>query len=198
MEIGVYQIAEAAGVPAASVYHFFPTKEAAFIALAQRYADQLFEVHRAPIEACLIRNWTDLFEIDARRAMEFYNANVPALTIFYGGHAGVETREIDRVTTSSMSKLAYGRLDKIFHMPFLSHPEIKFTARMNILDAIWSMSVRQEGYIAEDYHQEAISACHAYSQSFLPGRLEKREFLIDAAKNGERISLAFDAEDPAS
>ena len=36
-DIGLYQIAERAQVPTASVYHFFPTKEAALLALAAEH-----------------------------------------------------------------------------------------------------------------------------------------------------------------
>ena len=56
-EIGPYQIAERAGVPPASVYQFFPTKEAAYQALAERYLDGLLEVHAQTIEARLIQTW---------------------------------------------------------------------------------------------------------------------------------------------
>jgi AcrR family transcriptional regulator len=35
--VGLYDIAKHANVPPASVYHFFPTKEAAFVALAERF-----------------------------------------------------------------------------------------------------------------------------------------------------------------
>lgn len=195
-DVGLYQIAEKADVPPASVYHFFPTKEAAFVALAQRFVDQLLELHRAPIPARLVRNWTDLFEIDTRRAMDFYNANIPALKIFYGGHGGVETREIDRIASVKMSSSGYARLNQIFHMPFLTNPDIKFEARLSILEAIWSLSVRDTGRITEEYHREALEACFAYSHTFLPGRLEPRPLLIEAIQNDGSIVLPFDAEYP--
>lgn len=190
-DIGLYQIAEKADVPPASVYHFFPTKEAAFVALAQRYVDQLLELHRTPIQARLIRNWTDLYEIDTRRGMEFYNANVPALKIFYGGHGGVETREIDRIASAKMSRSGYARLNRIFHMPYLTNPDIKFAARLSILEAIWSLSVREMGRITEEYHREALEACFAYSHTFLPGRLEPRPFLTEAIETDASIVLPF-------
>ncbi|OYW87702.1 MAG: hypothetical protein B7Z22_03915 [Hyphomonas sp. 32-62-5] len=48
-EIGLYQIADQANVPPGSVYHFFPTKEAAFLALANRYLSGFEALTRKPI-----------------------------------------------------------------------------------------------------------------------------------------------------
>lgn len=193
-EIGLYQIAERAGVPPGSVYHFFPTKEAAFVALAKRFAARLMEVHRTPIEARALGNWTDLYRIDTRRAMEFYNSNPPALKIFYGGFGGIEEREVDRVVAQTIAANGYARMNRIFHMPYMSNPGAKLEARLAILDAIWTLSTRKHGRITEDYYEESYAACVAYSRIYLPDRIERRQELIDAASKGKAIVLPFDEE----
>lgn len=193
-DIGLYQIAERAGVPPGSVYHFFPTKEAAFVALANRLMARLMDVHRTPIEARAIGNWTDLYRIDTRRALEFYNSSQPALKIFYGGFGGIEEREVDRINTQMMADNAYSRLNRVFHMPYLSNSRQKFEVRLGILDAIWTLSTRRHGRITEDYYEEAYSACVAYSRIYLPERIERRQELIDAADKRQAIILPFDEE----
>jgi AcrR family transcriptional regulator len=190
--IGLYQIAERAGVPPASAYHFFPTKEAAFVALAERYAARLVATHRTPIEASSILNWPDLFGIDARRAMDFYNANRPALKIFYGGYGGVEGRKVDRVTMEGLAQSSYARANRIFHMPYLSDTVRPFEVRLSILDAIWTSSVQRHGMITDEYHHEAYAACIAYFSLYLPGRIERRDVLVRAAERGQSIVLPFD------
>src|SRR5882757_2380501 len=62
-DIGLYQIAEEAGVPPASTYHFFPTKDAAFLALAQRYLDGFVAVSAEPIDAAELKSWQHLIAI---------------------------------------------------------------------------------------------------------------------------------------
>lgn len=194
-EIGLYQIAEKAGVPPASVYHFFPTKEAAYRALADRYLGELMEVHRAPIEAKSLGSWTDLFRIDARRGMTFFNDRPPALKIFYGGYAGVEAREVDQANTHKMASANYDRLNRIFHMPHINHPERIFEVRLAILDAIWATSVRYHGSITESYFEEACRAAIAYARLYLPDHLERRDTLIEASNRGGALALPFDGDE---
>lgn len=196
--IGLYQIAEAAGVPPASVYHFFPTKEAAYMALAERCSDELSQVHTQPIEASLVKSWQDLFRIDAGRAMEFYNSHSPYLKIIYGGYGGVEARNIDRVLATRFANLSYDRLNRIFHMPYMKDPAKVFEVRLSILDSIWEISVRRYGLITQEYFDEAYNACLAYIRLYLPDHIEPRAVLVDAARQGAAVQLAFPsmADDP--
>lgn len=191
-EVGLYRIAEQAAVPPGSVYHFFPTKEAAYTALAMRIMDLLVAVHREPIPAAALPSWQDLFRIDISRARDFYNARPAGLKIFYGGYGGVDARKIDQSVSFNLAKAGYARMNAIFHMPFLSQPEKRFECRIAILDAIWSLSVRQHGTINDAYFEESYQACVAYSRTFLPERIELRDELRNAAENGEMICIPFD------
>jgi AcrR family transcriptional regulator len=192
--IGLYQIAERAGVPPASVYHFFPTKEAAYVALASRCCEELLEVHRRPIEARSIKSWQDLYRIDVRRAMEFYNSYPPYLKIIYGGYGGVDAHNVDKVLALFFSSSSYDRFDRIFHMPAMSEPEKKFEIRVGILDSVWQISVRRHGRITEEYFEESVKAAIAYSRLYLPDHLEPRPFLVEAAERGATIELPYDQD----
>lgn len=192
--IGLYQIAERAGVPPASVYHFFPTKEAAYVALATRCSEELLEVHRQPIRARLIRGWQDLYQIDARRAMEFYNKHPQYLKIIYGGYGGVDAHNVDKVLALSFSGSSYDRLNRIFHMPIIKDPEKKFEIRLAILDSVWQISVRRYGRITEEYFQESVKAAISYGRLYIPEFLEPQELLLRASENDEELLLPFDAD----
>jgi AcrR family transcriptional regulator len=193
--IGLYQIAEKAGVPPASVYHFFPTKEAAYQALAERYLDGLVRMHSEPIEAARIKSWQDLSAIDMRRAMDYYNARPPMLKILYGGYGGVGARDIDIVTNEKLAKASYRRLNQIFHVPHFPGEEVKAQIALGILDAIWTISVRLHGRITEAYYEEALSACTAYRRLYMPEFLAPRELLTETTARGGTLSLSYAAED---
>lgn len=191
-QIGLYRIAEQAGIPAASAYHFFPTKEAAFTAVAIKALDELMEVHRQPIPARDVLTWQALFRIDVNRARDYFNSNPAGMKILYGGYGSVDSRNIDEAQSRRMSGASYRRLDSIFHMPFLRNPDQKFENRMAILDAIWSNSVRRFGVIRDEFHDEAYIACVAYANTYLPERLEPRQELLEAAEAGGVVSLGYD------
>lgn len=191
-EVGLYQIAEEAGVPPPSVYHFFPTKEAAFSAVAENFTERLLDVHRRPIAASRLRTWPDLLQIDIDRARDCYNASIPALKIFYGGHGGVNAKNIDELVARKISTRSYDRLNFLFHMPPLARAPDIFEMRLAILDAIWAVSVRRHGSITEQYHRDAFEACVAFSRLHLPTYLERRAAIIDAENRGLEVRLAHD------
>jgi AcrR family transcriptional regulator len=190
-QIGLYQIAEKAGVPPASVYHFFPTKEAAYQALAERYLEGLLEVHRQPIEARRIHSWQDLVAIDMRRAMDYYNARPPMLKILYGGYGGVEARNIDILVTEQMSEAAADRLNLIFHAPVQRDAAKKTQISLALLDAIWTISVRLHGRITEEYFDESYRVLVTYRRFYLPEFLEPRELLLQAQAEGGAVTLPY-------
>ncbi len=191
-EVGLYRIAEQAGVPPASVYHFFPTKEAAFTALAMRIMDQLLDVHHEPIHARDVQTWQDLFRLDSTRACSFYNNHPAGLKIFYGGYGGVDARRIDEAATAKLAHAGYARLDKLFHMPFVRNPDFKFSCRLSILDSIWSSSVQRYGLITDEYHEEAVTACLAYSRTFLPDRIEQRDEFRALVEADGTVEIPFE------
>lgn len=193
-DVGLYQIAERAGVPPPSVYHFFPTKEAAFGAVAERFTERLIEVHRQPIPANQLQTWADLLRIDVDRARDCYNASVPALKIFYGGYGGVNTKNIDELVARKISTRTYDRLDFLFHMPALDRAAEIFELRLAILDAVWSVSVRRHGTITDQYHRDAYEACVAFSRLYLPTYLERRAEIIEADRRGLAVRLPHDGE----
>ncbi len=191
-ELGLYRIAEEAGIPPASAYHFFPTKEAAFTALAMRLVEELVVARSKPVPARTVQSWQALLRCDIERTRDFFNEHPAGLKIFYGGFGGVDTRHIDQPLSLQLASAAYERLNSLFHMPAMRDPTSRFETRIAILDALWSLSVRQHGTITDEYFEESIIACLAYSLTFLPERLEPRERLLEAIEADAQLVIAYD------
>lgn len=191
-EIGLYQIAAQAAAPPASVYHFFPTKEAAYQALAERYLKGLLEMHAEPIEARAVATWQAFLAYDMRRGVDYYNARPAMLKIIYGGYGGVGARNIDEVTTDLMSRSSGRRTRKLFNMPRDPNGAVRSQLVLAIIDACWTASVRLHGKITEDYFQESVRAVIAYQRLFLPEYVEPTEFLRQAIERGESFSLPYE------
>jgi len=95
-EVGLYDIAGAAKVPPASVYHLFPTKEAAFVALAERYLIGLKRhiVRTAP--GGQLQRWQDFVTLELHRAIEYYNDHKVMSKLFFGANVIPDVRLLGR------------------------------------------------------------------------------------------------------
>lgn len=173
-EVGLYDIAAAAEVPPASVYHLFPTKEAAFVALAERYLVGLRDCIIAPIERGRLRRWHDLVTIELYRAVEYYNAHAVMLKLFFGANVIHDVRVLDVKNVEAASAMTYHRMNKIFDMPYIEDGDTKFAALIGIYDGIWMTSYARHGRITPDFARETELAGIAYCETFLPPAIPLR------------------------
>jgi AcrR family transcriptional regulator len=196
-DIGLYQIAERAGVPHASVYHFFPTKDAAFLALAQRYSVVYAKQHAEPIDASALKSWQALLEWDVRRAAAFLRAAPPAMKLALGSYGGLEARRWEISRNGRMAAMAWARMDGLFHMPYLRGADCKLLIAIEIVHSVFTVSYARHGEITEAYVQEAVNASVAYLRLYLPERVDLREAPAAAVAVGQPVvPLTAEPSDP--
>jgi AcrR family transcriptional regulator len=173
-EVGLYDIAAAANVPPASVYHLFPTKEAAFVALAERYLIGLNSHVIRPVPSGQLRRWQDFVTIELHRAVEYYNDHKVMSKLFFGANVIPDVRLLDVRNVEAASASTYGRINKLFEMPYLFDPDTKFAALIGIYDGIWMTSYARHGRITADFARESELAGIAYCETFLPAVIPLR------------------------
>ena len=173
-EVGLYDIAGAAKVPPASVYHLFPTKEAAFVALAERYLMGLSQHIVRPVQSAQLRRWQDFVTLENRRAIEYYNENKVMSKLFFGANVIPDIRILDVKNVAAASASTYGRMNKLFEMPYLHDPGTKFAALIGIYDGIWMTSYARHGRITADFARESELAGIEYCETFLPAVIPLR------------------------
>jgi AcrR family transcriptional regulator len=173
-EVGLYDIAAAAKVPPASVYHLFPTKEAALVALAERYLDGLSDHIVAPVPRGQLQRWKDFIKLENNRAIEYYNSHKVMLKLFYGANVVADVRILDVRNVVAASASTYSRMNKIFEMPYLYDADTKFAALIGIYDGIWMTSYARHGRITADFAGESELAGIAYCETFLPAVIPLR------------------------
>ena len=180
-QIGYYQIVERAVMPAASVYHFFPTKSALFMALAERYFDYFTEQSQVFLQNCNFPKWQDLVAAQHKGAVEFYNTHRAAMKLILGAQPLLEIRRSDASTNRVISDQTIGAFRRMYEFPYIQDPDRKFLLILAIGDAIWRTSFEEHGYITPTYADEATRAVIAYCRTFLPEELEpKQEKRVDA------------------
>jgi len=173
-DVGLYDIAAAADVPPASVYHLFPTREAAFVALAERYLKGLTAYIVRPLDASKVQRWQEFITLEMYRAIEFYNQHPVMCKLFLGENVLPDVRMLDVRNVAAASSSSYDRMNLYFEMPYLHDPDLKFAVLIGIYDGIWMTSYARNGYISEDYARETERAAIAYCETFLPAVLPLR------------------------
>ena len=173
-DVGLYDIAGAAKVPPASVYHLFPTKEAAFVALAERYLVGLSHDIVRPVRRDQLRRWQDLVSIELHRAVDYYNARKVMLKLFFGANVIADVRMLDVRNVAAASASTYDRMNKIFEMPYLHDADTKYACLIGIYDGIWMTSYARHGRITPEFARESELAGIAYCETFLPAVIPLR------------------------
>jgi AcrR family transcriptional regulator len=167
-DVGLYDIAAAAGVPPASVYHLFPTKEAALVALAERYLRGMGEFMVQPEDAARFERWQDFIAIEMGRAGQFYNEHPVMAKLFFGANVVRDVRTLDVKNVEAASGSIHGLMNEMFEMPYLRNADVKFATMIGIYDGIWMTSYSRHGHITERFAREAEIAALAYCGTFLP------------------------------
>ncbi|SFU49973.1 transcriptional regulator, TetR family [Methylobacterium sp. 174MFSha1.1] len=173
-DISLADIAAAAGVPLPSVYHFFPNRNAAFVALALRFNE---EIYRRSIEVLADpepQTWQELIDRKHCRAAEFQNGRPAALRLFLGAGVSVAVRKADLTGNARIAVSRARMFEAYFRMPvipdFVAHLEIAAAA----MDGVWSLSYGRHGLVTEAYRREATAATIAYLRRILPEILPRR------------------------
>lgn len=172
-DISLAQIAERAGVPLASIYHFFPNRNAALVALAQRFHRQIYRMAMSEGPDAPSR-WQDVFEFRIRRTAAFLNAEPAALRLFMGAGVSVEVRNADIAGNAAIAKKRAEYLRGVFHICGIPDLEKRIAISLAIIDGIWALSYSYHRSIADEYVDEAVMTAITYLRCYLPEYLEPR------------------------
>ena len=174
-QIGYYQIVERAGMPAASIYHFFPTKGALFMALAERYFEHFRAASQASSQNAAYARWQDLLAARQTAAVEYYNSHRAAMKLILGSPPFLEIHWSDANANRVISQQLFDAFRRLYELPYIQAPQRKFLLAVSIGDAVWRTSFDEHGYITPDYEAEAKRAVIAFFRTFLPEELAPRQ-----------------------
>jgi AcrR family transcriptional regulator len=173
-DISLATIAEQAGVPLPSVYHFFPNRNAALVALAGRYHRDLAKLSRQPLDP-EPTEWQDLVRMRQRNGARYLNRHPAALRLFMGAGVSVEVRNLDLRGNAALAVSRAEDLRQRFDCSSLSNLEFWLAVSIGIMDGIWAISYAENGTIEDAYVAESSRAAIAYLRCFLPEQLLPRQ-----------------------
>lgn len=169
-DISLATIALHAGVPVPSVYHFFPNRNAALVALAGRYHRELAQVNSRPL-APEPPTWQEMVRMRQKDGADYLNRHPAALRLFMGAGVSVEVRNLDLSGNAETAVNRAGQWRQRFDCSGLSRLEFWLAVVIGLTDGIWAISYSQHGVITEEYVAESSRASIAYLRSFLPEEL---------------------------
>lgn len=179
-DISLAQIAEESGVPLASVYHFFPNRNAAFVALALRFNEEIYRRSIEPLTDPEPQSWQELLEMKQRRAAAFQNSRPAALRLFLGAGVSVAVRNADHTGNARIAHSRVRFLEAYFHMPMIPDLESRIEIAIAIQDGVWALSYGKHGLITDEYRAQATAASVSYLRLILPEHLPRKPLTSEA------------------
>nr|QDP24732.1 TetR/AcrR family transcriptional regulator [Bradyrhizobium cosmicum] len=173
-DISLAQIAERADVPLASVYHFFPNRGAAFVALAQRYHAEIAARAMAPVHPPP-PTWQHYIANSQKAGAAHLNRNPAALRLFMGAGVSVEVRNTDLSGNAALAKQRTAYLRATFDMPKVPDLEKWVAVSIALVDGVWALSYSLHRSITPEYLEESTRCSIAYLRCYLPEVVERRE-----------------------
>ncbi len=173
-DITIQMIADEARMPTATVYHFFPSSEAAMFAQARVYVER-FEKQAAEGTPMADRtSWQNSWRSGLQRGRELYVANVACMRLLLGADVPRDIQSYDSEFNVRGGRIAATQFHEYFVMPQIAGLEAICTNAIEITDAFWRMSFQRHGTITDPFFEESVRAVIAYLRTYLPEVLTPR------------------------
>ncbi len=166
-DVSFRDIADKAGVPEGSAYHFFANRFDVFSALAKELSDQFIEAHRRKVPPSRRRSWQALAEHLVDVGAKVYAKNPPARQLLIGGKTPPEVKQADRINDRSVGNVMYEVFAEHFELPESDEMRNAFYYFIEITDLIFTLSVIEHGEITPEMLAEAKRAGVGYLGTYL-------------------------------
>jgi AcrR family transcriptional regulator len=166
-DISFRDIADEAGVPEGSAYHFFANRFDVFSALAEELSEQFIEAHRRAVPPLRRKSWQALAEHLVDVGAKVYAKNPPARQLLIGGKTPPEVKQADRLNDRAVGNVMYEVFAEHFELPETDEMRKAFYYFIEITDLIFTLSVIEHGEITAEMLAEAKRAGTGYLGTYL-------------------------------
>ncbi len=166
-DVSFRDIADKAGVPEGSAYHFFANRFDVFSALAKELSDQFIEAHRRKVPPSKRRSWQAFAEHLVDVGAKVYAKNPPARQLLIGGKTPPEVKQADRINDRAVGNVMYEVFAEHFELPESDEMRNAFYYFIEITDLIFTLSVIEHGEITPAMLAEAKRAGVGYLDTYL-------------------------------
>jgi len=167
-EITIQMIAEQAGMPTATVYHFFPSVEAALLAQARIYVQEFEAITDVPVPQEARTSWQYSWRWNALRGRNHFTSDVARMRLLLGADVPRDVQTIDAAFNVRLGQLVAKQFEAQTVMPDIPGFADVCTNAIEISDTFWRLSFQRTGTITDAYFNESMRAVVAYLRCYLP------------------------------
>lgn len=172
--ISLQQIAEAAGIPASSSYHFFGNAYDVFRVLAERFGTSLIESLTAPYPHESRTTWQQLYRTAVERGVAIYRGTPAYCQLILSPHTPPTIKLSDRKNDARLGKAFADVLDRYFVLYRPPGIEVKIFYSIEIVDLFLSFSYMYHQKLEDHMVEEGKVAAIAYLERYIPHILQPR------------------------
>lgn len=165
--LSMYSVAEHAGMPPSSVYHFFANVPA----ICQGLTEQVHAAFRDCLEQPLdkpVATWRELARIIEQRMLAVYRDDPAACQLILASHAQADITAADREHDEQLGQRLHQVFSQHFQLPTIDNPVDLFTLALELGDRVYARSVQLHGHITPYYAEEGMRVFEAYLGLYLP------------------------------
>ncbi|HKR87109.1 MAG TPA: TetR/AcrR family transcriptional regulator [Phenylobacterium sp.] len=177
-------IAENAGIPASSAYHFYPDLVELYKDLAGAISEEMAEYIPSQSEA---QNWESVVREVTSKVRDFLNADGAALQLLNGPKTNPEIKAAGCGNDLRFGVAVRQLIARSFELPTFPNQDEVFFRAIQISDLLFSLSVAKHGLITDEYFEDGSNAMLAYLSLYIPKLLARRP--------NKPVLVALDDED---
>lgn len=165
------QIAERAGIPASSAYHFYPEIGGLYKDLVREIALEMVARFRFRPGA---ESWRDTVTRFLDLSRDYFNGHAAARQLMLGPRIAPEVKKAACWEDYRFGRALMAGVEQDFVLPPLDDPAAVFFKALQIADFFYSLSVMEHGRISAEARAEGAAATLAYLALYLPHFLPRR------------------------
>ncbi len=166
--LSMYAVAERAGIPPSSVYHFFPGVPAILEALTAKVHAAFRACLETPLEGPPPASWPALARLIEQRMLAVYAADPAARQLILTQHGLAEVVQADARHDTELGALMRALFARHFQLPPLPTDVDVFALAFELGDRVYARSMQLHGEITPRLAEEGMRVFEAYLSLYLP------------------------------
>lgn len=166
--VSIYAVAERAGLPPSSVYHFFSGVPALLEGLVAQVHAAFRDCLAQPVEPRELNRWQDLSRLIELRMLAIYERDPAARQLILAQHGLAEVTRADLSHDIELGQAMRVLFESHFQLPPLPQEPDVFSLALELGDRVYARSIQQYGRITERMAEEGRRVFDAYLGLYLP------------------------------